>query len=221
MSFKTLNQITDDVVKRIGLVSGAAVQKYTEPQIKVGVQDAFDFLFRKRFWDHLTDWYTYTLDGVNGWITTNISDICAEYNDIQYVHNSDQSVIVKAENTDLLYVQNTQAQYWSPIKFTAGSNQPWQSRVIKFWPPTATGDVTMRIRTHPGVFSDDDIIPFPQDIIGWAAAWMVLETDGLNPGNANKSQAMFDISYQDYMQNINDQPIGHGGAPRNVSFTFR
>jgi len=141
MSYKTLSQITDDVIKRIGLVSGAAVQTYTEPQIKLAVQDAFDFMFRKRFWDHLTDWYTYTLDGVNGYIVGNLTDIAAEFNDIERIHNSDQSVIVKCENNDFLYVQNVSAQYWTPIKFTAGNNQPWQTKVIKFWPPTATGDV--------------------------------------------------------------------------------
>lgn len=221
MSFKTLNQITDDVVKRIGLVSGAAVQQYTEPQIKTGIQDAFDFLFRKRFWDHLTDWHTYALDGTSGVIVGNLSSVCAEFTDIQRIENSDQSVIVRGENTDYRHVQNTQAQYWTPIPYTAGNNQPWQTKVIKFWPITATGDVSMRIRTHPGVFSDADFVPFPQDIIGWAAAWMVLETDGLNPGNAGKAQALFDISYQDYMKTINDQPIGHGGTPRNVSFTIR
>jgi len=218
MSFKTLNGITSDVLKRIGLVSGTGVQTYTEPQVKMAVQDAFDFLFRKRFWDHLSDWYTYTLDGTTGVVTSDLTTTCAEYTDIDVVHNSDQSAIVKPSSNEHLFVTNSQAQYYTPLNY---GDARFLTKVIKFWPITATGSVTLRIRKHPGIFTDEQTIPFPQDIIGWAAAWLVLETDGLNPGNAAKAQGMFDIAYQDYVSSIGSGRIGHGGVPRNVSFTIR
>lgn len=213
MSFKQVSQLTSDVLKRIGLVSGAGVQTYTEPQVTMAIQDAFDFLFRKRFWEHLSDWHTFALDGTLGVVTTNLTSILAEANDIRDIRMTEsERLIVKPVKGEHLRVQNTEPLYYTALKY---GDANFTSKVIKFWPPTATGSVTAYIRTHPGLFGTSDVVPFPQDIIGWAAAWLVLETDGLNPGNANKARTMFDTSYQDYVQGFAEDYIGHGGVPNN------
>lgn len=222
MSYKTVAVITQDVIKRIGLVSGTGVQRYTEPQIAVSIQDAFDFLFRKRFWDHLTDWYTFTPDGSTGVVTTDLSAIAAEATDIKDVHiaGTDRRVVQPVGNEHLLVNNSNYAIYYTPIKFSP-TDALWQTKVIKLWPIDCTADVTMRIRVHPGALNDSSTVPFPQDIIGWCAAWLMLETDGMNPANANKAQAMFDISYRDYINSIADDVIGHGGVRTREYVTIR
>lgn len=223
MSYKTLTAITQDVIKRIGLVSGTGVQRYTEPQVAMTIQDAFDFLFRKRFWDHLSGWYTFTPNGSTGVVTDDLSTIAAEPTDIReiYITGTDRRVVQPVGNEHLLVNNSDYALYYTAWKYTATGGDQWKTKVIKLWPVTCTQDVTMHIRVHPGIFNDNDIVPFPQDIIGWCSAWLMLETDGINPANANKAQAMFDISYRDYINSIGDDAIGHGGVRTREYVTIR
>ncbi len=211
--YKTLTQITQGVINKIGLVSGTAVQSYTEPQIKSAVQDAFYMIFRKRFWEHLSDWYTFNLDGVSGYLTADLKNIVKSFDDIRDIYagnNNNGSRIVKAVGNELL--TNTQSAtplFYRPVQF---SSDDFESRVIKIYPVTATGPVTFFARTCPDEFSDQSKIPFQSDMMEWAAAWMMLEVDGMNPGNAAKCQSMFQVTYNDIVSSMNDDVIGHGAG---------
>lgn len=208
--YKTVTEITQNVITKIGLVAGTSVQTYTEPQIKDAIQDASDLLFRKRFWEHLSDWHTYSLDGVNGYLTTPLTDIVNSHEDAKdfFMTNSRQK-IVKPVNSEHLIATGSAALYYTPIKY---GDVNFSTRVFKFWPITATGTVTFYARTRPADYNNDSIVPFPRDMITYAAAWLILETDGLNPGNAQKMQNLFQISYNDYMSSISDDVIGHNGG---------
>lgn len=226
--YKTLPDIVQDVIGHIGLVSNTGVQLYTEPQVVTAVNDAVTFLFRKRFWDHLSDWYTYALDGTTGLFTLDIDDIVKSPEDAKdFFEAQTQRRIAQPVKQEHLLVTNASPMYYTKVKYSASATT-YAKKVFKFWPIDATGSVTFFARTHPGVFAleipeDEEypLIPFESDILSWAATWLVLESDGLNPGGAAKAQTMFDVSYRDYISAIADDVIGHGGGGRNDYFTIR
>jgi len=93
--------------------------------------------------------------------------------------------------------------------------------VIQIWPKTASSTLAVRCRTHPGDFGNNDLVPFPSDIMANGAAWMMLDSDGINPTAATKAQSMFDLTYQDYVSTMGEDVIGHGGGRTNVPVTIR
>lgn len=222
MTYRTFTQITQDVIKRIGLVAGTGVQIYTEPQVEQGINDAFDFLFRKRYWEHLSDWFTYTVDATTGMFTADIDDVVKSHDDAKFFYETDtRRKIVQPVGSEAQLVNNTSAIYYKPVRYST-TNDNYLKKLWQFLPVGSTTSVTFFARSHPGVFdAADTVVPFPQDIIGWAATWLVLETDGLNPGAANKAQAMFDISYRDMISSLADDVIGHGGVYNNEYVTIR
>lgn len=210
MQIKTVQQITQDVLSRIGLVTGSAVQVYTEPQIVNAISDAFNLLFRKRYWEHLSDWFTFNLDGVNGYLTTDLSEVVRSFEDAKDFHvTQSQQKIVKPIGKEHLIVNGSNPLYYTAVKF---GQDEFETRVFRFWPNTATGSVTFFARTHPGVFNDNSKVPMPAELITYAAAWLMLESDGMNPGNAEKMKNLFTLTYNDYLSSIGDDVIGHRGG---------
>lgn len=212
MSYKTLNELTQGIISKIGLVTGTGVQTYTEPQIKSGLQDGFAFLFRKRFWDHLSDWHTFTLDGTTGHFVEDIDTKVKSFEDIREVYfgtDMRNRVVKPVGHEHLALTNHSHLRYYTPEKY---GSEYFETKVLKFWPITATGTVTLYARTHPGTFKDSDKIPLPYDLLEWAGTWLTLETDGMNPTNSNKAQQLFQIAYNDYVAATNDDVIGHGGG---------
>lgn len=222
MAYKKAKDLLIDIEKDVGLVAGTAVQKYSEPLIYASIQTIFDMLYRKRFWDHLTDWYQYTLDGVAGVFTVDIDSICKEFNDVGEIWIEDFARrVVKPVSVEHLQVTGADCLYYTPIKFNSDPNSMFYKKVLQFWPKTATNTINIRIRTKPDNFKPEDIVPFPSDIIAMGAAWNVLDSDGINPPAAQKAQQLFDILYRDYISSLGEDVIGHGGGRVNVPLTIR
>lgn len=222
MAYKKTKDILIDVERDVGLVAGTAVQTYSEPLIYASIQTIFNMVYRKRFWDHLTDWYQFTIDGVIGLLTEDIDEVCKEFTDIAEVWIEDFArKVVKPSSVEYLQVNGSDALYYTPLKFDADPAAPFTKKVIKFWPISSTNTVNIRIRTEPGSFFPEDIVPFPADIISMGAAWNVLDSDGINPPAAQKAQQLFDILYRDYIASFAEDDIGHGGGRTHVPLTIR
>lgn len=223
MAYKKASEILIDVMRDVGLVAGTAVQTYSEPLIYAGIQTIFDLIFRKRFWDHLTDWEQLTLDGVNGLFTTDIDTSCKDFNDIEQIWIEDFARrVVKPVSVEHLQVTGADALYYTPIKFTTSlATDNFFKKVIKFWPVTATNTINIRVRTKPDNFIPTDTVPFPSDIISMGAAWKLLDSDGINPPAAQMAQQLFDLLYKDYVASLSEDVIGHGGGRVNVPLTIR
>lgn len=222
MAYKKAKALLIDVQKDIGLVAGTAVQTYSEPLIYASIQTMFDMMFRKRFWDHLTDWYQFTIDGTTGLLVDDIDTICTDFNDISQIWIEDFArPVVKPAAVEHMQVTGSDALYYTPLKFNSSPTSTFIKKVIKFWPITSVNLVNMKIRTKPDDFVPDDIVPFPSDIIAMGAAWNVLESDGINPPAAAKAQQLYDILYRDYIASMSEDVIGHGGGRVNVPLTIR
>lgn len=218
--FSNLQDLRKKVMDTVGLVSGTGVQTYSEPLIDSAINAVFDMVYRKRSWEWLTDWYTYQLSGADGLVTVDVSDDFNSFEDIIEVWDANaERRIVPPAGREHLVVTGSTAQFYTPI--------PWgkanaATRILRFYPLTATGAVTVRAKSRPPTFlADSDIIPFPADVIAHAAAWYVLDSDGINPTAASKAQTMFDIGYQDLVSNLSVDVIGQGGAYNNVPLSIR
>ena len=223
MAYKKASELLIDVQNDVGLVAGTAVQTYSEPLIYAAIQTIFDLVFRKRFWDHLTDWSQYTLDGVNGLFIDDIDTVCKGFEDIEQIWIEDFARrVVKPASVEHLQVTGADALYYTPIKFTTSvGTDAFFKKVIRFWPNTATNTINIRMRTKPDKFIPTDTVPFPSEIISMGAAWKVLDSDGINPPAAQQAQQLFDLMYRDYVASLAEDVIGHGGGRVNVPLTIR
>lgn len=222
MAYKKAKQLLNDVLKDVGLVAGTGVQTYTEPLVYASIQTMFDMMFRKRFWDHLTDWHQFTVDGVSGLFTTDIDTVCKDFTDIGSVYTENFArKVVKPVDVEHFVVTGSDALYYTPIKFDSSSTSTFVKKVIKIWPITAVNTLNIRIRTKPDDFVPDDIVPFPSDIISMAAAWNLLDSDGINPTAAQKAQQLYEVLYRDYIASFAEDDIGIGGGRSNVPLTIR
>lgn len=219
MAYSTLNVLAQDVIKNVGLVSGTSVQTYTEPQVKAQIQNISDFLFRKRVWDHLSEIYTWTLDGTTGVVTTDLTSIVKEFAHIASIHRSDDDrQVTRSFNRDHLRVEGTKGLYWRPLPY---NDSQFLSRVFKIFPITSVGSVDVKVKVQPDVYTDSDQVPFPRDLVVYGASWLLLDTDGINPTNAAKCQGMFEQTYNDIMKQEGDAPIGHGTRGYTGEFTVQ
>lgn len=222
MAYKTAEQIMLAVEKDVGLVSGTAVQSYSEPLIYQAIQVIFDMMFRKRFWDHLTDWYEYPLNGINGLLASDIDGVCKGFEDIECIWLSDFSrQVVKPYQPDYKIVTGSNALYYTPVIYNAASPDDFNKKVIRFWPNTATGSVAMRIRSKPADFVPQDLVPFPSDVISMGAAWKLLESDGINPTAAQTAQQLYEVLYSDYIANLGEDVIGFGSGNIHAPLSIR
>jgi hypothetical protein len=218
MAFRTLQQIVNNVITELGLVAGSAVQLYTEPQCVLAVNRMFDYLMDKQQWDHLWTWERYALDGVTGTVVGGMETI-RDAGDIGQIRSlTGHRDITRSIGTQHLDAQGTDAVYYSVLAW----NHPQAAGLVQFWPPTATGVVDVYALHRPETFvGGTDVVPFNPLVIELAAAWYVLQGDGLNAANAEKVKIMFDLAYQNYASKLNAFEIGHGVGYQNGQFSVR
>jgi len=219
MPFKTARIITQDVIKLIGLVSGTGVQTYTEPQVYAALQFQFDVLFIKRYWEWLTDWHSEPLSGVNGLLTNSIAAFCTDFNDIReiYITDTDRRVVRPVDREHLRLTTGSWPKYYVPLLW---DDIQAPTRMVKFYPPSATGSVDIKCRTKPANFVPDSTVPFPDVVMTSAVSWHLLDNDGMNPTAASKAQTLYESCYSDLIANMGDDDIGQGSGI-NAPITIR
>jgi hypothetical protein len=219
MAFKTMGDITQSVLNLVGLVSGSGVQLYTEPQVRTAIQLQFDSLYIKRFWEWMTDWHTVTLSGTGGLVTGSMATFLGEYQDIDSIYvSATERRVVPPRDREHMRVSGSNPLYYTPLMWD-GSDVT--AKVIKFWPPEAVGSVDIRCRTKPGSFVPASVVPFPSVVMEPAAAWHLLDNDGINPTAAQKAQLLYETAYRDVIANASNDVIGFGGARTHVPVTIR
>ena len=213
MSYPTLKEIYDDAIIMMGQVSGSSVQTYTEPLAVIGVNRVFESLYFKYPWPHLWSWQQATLDGVSGKIAGSLTGV-DNYSDVTLVRTSDREVEIPfSDGTKHLSVSGSQVLYRTVLPW----NDPdFNSKMYKFWPPTATGSLDFFCGHRPAAFeASDDVVPMEKSLMVNGLTWWMLADDGMNPASAEKAQVMFDTTYQDIIARIGAKKIGYGPSGRN------
>lgn len=170
---KTFQEIINDVEKELSLVSGSAVQTYAEDEIGYHVQQTFNTLFKKRFWNDYSSWQTFTLDGTVGIPDADVDDVLASFNDIFVMFRGGTNIKIPRAPvmTNPSLLTGTTARYCSPYPTNP-------LRVFRVWPAASVGTVMAYVRTHPGEFEDDDEIIFDNDLLTLTAAVNMVSSDG-------------------------------------------
>ena len=209
MAYPTRTQLVAEIITYMGLTAGSSVQLYDEPKVEQGIQQTFDWLFDKKCWDHLSNWYTWTLDGTTGIVTTDLTAIVRSWEHIQemYVGDTDRAIVLP-QSREHLRVTGSYPIYYKPL---VSSHANFLDGVFACYPIDATGDIDVYTKVKPADFDNDSLIPFPKNIMTFGTAWRLLASDGVNQDAADTAQRMFDEVFNEYTANIEGRPKGHGG----------
>jgi hypothetical protein len=191
----TFGDIVTKVLQRLALVEGLDAQIYAEPRIQLAVQHKFDMIFRE-YWlpEYTTYQEPYTLDGVTGQITGDLTGKLNDWRDLHSVfwENSPKPLPIAPMN-----VRDVDIQY--PSLRPQGRNKARWFRVL---PVNTQGVVYVTYRTKPADFEkDSDEIFIDTQLLMLGTCWDVLEDDGTNPGASDK----FRVLFQDALSQFNRQ----------------
>lgn len=220
MRTKTFNEIVQAVIRKLSLVPGSSTQIYAEDIITTFVQDAFDELFAKAWWDAYMERVTATLDGTSGLVTTTLTDI-ENYSDIRYVYRADSDIALPRLPTE----------NFNPIyRLSAGSTPKYiepnyadTDKHFIVWPKTATGDVDILYRKRPAdfVLSSSDDITFDSLLLEDYATYMYLEDDGTNPGATEKYKIKAENRLSQLMDNESSDVIQLDPSEGNIPYDWQ
>jgi hypothetical protein len=218
----TLTELITRVEDRLSMVSGQGTQIYAEDRIAEMIQHKFDVLFTEEFWPQFCRWAQYTLDGTLGVITTDLTSLVKDVEDIQAIfHNTNSSPIPKLNPSTVNPFGLSGAR---PLHYEGLSTSftNYASRVFHIWPHTATGILTMRYRTKPDTFVATDEIYFDDQALILGAVFDYLEDDGTNSNATQKFQAMFEARVMQLKDSLNSGPLSldpAAGLPATFAFT--
>lgn len=201
--FDTIVQRT---IKLIRQVAGSSVQTYSQPLIEDMVNQAFDFVNAKRFWDQYTRWsLTNALNGTTGIIVNSLKEAADEiitWADIEAVlpdEGSDKKLPHLPKHVNPARLTGTRAMY---IEGLPASHPDFATHVIQFWPKASTGNFSIRHRYRPKpIFIDDDEIHFDELMMVYAATYLYLKDDGAVPDMVDEYKTLFDIRFRDITMN--------------------
>lgn len=201
-NYKTLSELTQDVIKSLSMYAGTAVQVYAEDRIAAMIIRIFNRLFEDRFWDEHTFWYKYTLTGEDGVVGSNVDDDIAKFTDIQYISTDDNPRYTLKQlhgSTNPYKVEGTIPTYFIPTQI--------EHKIFAVVPFAATGDVYVRARHRPSKIIATTVIPFDPDILVYGACYEYCADDG----NSNQETQKFLTLYQQRLQQLinldNQNPI--------------
>ena len=201
MAWKTLREITQDVITSLSQAGGVASQRYAEPKIQLLVNQCFGMLMDRQWWPQLMEWFlSCPLDGTTGLVTTDISAI-KRYEDVRAVFRdgSDQPIPRL------------------PLEINPGNIPPGvltfidasatEDKVFRVFSPTATGNLSIHARLKPDTFLPNSTVKFDDLALVYGAAWAYAEDDGTNPGAAQKFQILFENRVGVLEAMLNDKPV--------------
>ena len=217
MSGITLTNLTQAVIEEIGEVSGTSVQTYSEDRIERKVKQAFRFVLKKFWWPEYMKWYSATIDGSTGVINANLIDKTEaeiRFEDIRVI-------LPEKATTPLALLPNTiipteitgnNAKYFESLH---NSHVNFEDRIIQFWPKAVSTVVNIHAMEVPNPIIGETKLYLDEDLLTHGAAWLILETEALNPDAANTAQVMFDNRFKDIMKRFTDHPIA---KRQNIDF---
>ena len=202
MTFKTRAQLIASIYSELALVAGSGVQTYTEPQVEESIQNSFDHLFSKRFWNHLTTTTFHTLDGAAG-VTTDAIIGIENVADIKWIREAPFET-----RNDIPYIEdgifNTDWLCYTTIGYTEAQ---YETKRLKFNPTTSTASIAIRARRKPVNFESETIVPMDYLMIKHLTTANLLSTDGMNPSAEAKQMALFEDRYATFVSNEGDKPF--------------
>lgn len=182
-------ELIQQVIRRIGQVTGTSVQVYAEDLIGDMIQHKFDVMFEEVWWSQFLHWFTATLDGTTGVVTVDVStlnDPLVRFEDIHSIfpENSDRPLPRFPDFVNPDNVTGTTPRYIEAV-----SNA---QKIFRILPITADKPINIHYRSLPERLVLGKIVPFDSQALVLGSAYDYLEDDGTNPGATEKMSNMFE-----------------------------
>lgn len=212
----TIREVVDDALSVVGEISGAGVEAFSDDILFNNCVRGFDLLFKKYPWDQYTDWFSLTLDGVTGKITTTPFANVRDPEDIISVRR-DKSIAplpVLGQRQNPFNLTGTTSLFWKTLPAT---DADYKTKKFKVYPATATGIVNVQARIYPkatGVtWNWDDEMEFDKIMLVAATAYQALMSDETNNGAAETQRSMMEARFTDIKALLADHPISSSSQP--------
>jgi len=212
----TIRQVVDDALTVVGEVAGAGVQAFSEDILFNNCIRGFDLLFKKYPWDQYTDWFSLTLDGVTGKITTTPFANVRDPEDIISVRmdKSINPLPVLGQRQNPFNITGTTPRFWKTLVAT---DADYETKRFKIYPVTATGTINVQARIYPkatGVDWDwEDVMYLDKLMLVAATAYQALTSDETNPQAAEAQRLMMEARFSDIKALLADHPISSSSQP--------
>jgi hypothetical protein len=210
----TIRQIIDAALTVVGEVTGPGVQTYEEPRMLDDAVRAFNMMFKKYTWEQYLKWFTVTLDGVTGQITTNAFTQVLDFEDFIGVHRAGEDgrlpIAPKRVNPFSLSVGGTQVLYWTSLN---ALDPNYEGRKLQFYPLASIGNVDVLARVYPagtgteGALTFEDTLYLDKDMLVYATAFMTLSGDDLNVGAADVVRNLMEMKFRDITAQLANHPL--------------
>ena len=198
----TLAQLIVKVQDRLSMVAGTGVQIYAEDVIGDMIQHKFDVLFDEAWWPQFLTFQQFTLDGTNGQVTTDVTNLIKRFDDIRIIYRTGGNTpvtLLSPGSTNPFELAGT-----TPIHY---ESDPAVDKVFHVWPKASTGSIVMQYRTKPDIFTSEDTINFDDQALILGSVYDFAEDDGTNPNATQKFQLLFEARVKQLKNNLSNAPI--------------
>ena len=192
---------------------GISVQQYTEDVLAAILQRQFNIFFDHYWWPTYYTVSPFTLDGLTGAVTADLTDRIKRFDDIRYVwHESDitpLAVLPPALNPRSIGPGTAFRKYYAPYP---------DSTLFRVVPPTLTGEVNIGYRMKPDPFKPNDEVKLDDDLLTNATCFNYLADDEDAPNAIKKFQEATAKREAQLREVMNRGPVPIG-APQASPFT--
>jgi hypothetical protein len=192
----TFGQLISRCLIRLRQQGGLDVNIYSQPVIAEMLQHKFDTLFDRRFWRRHTTTSTWTLDGTTGQVTADISAQIKEFNDIKGIWPTDY------RNPLPILDESVNPDFINMLVFGSSADP---TKVFKLYPESTTGNVRVKYRTRPDPFTENDTVPFDDQILIVGTCFDFLSDEAADATNVRKFLQM----YQDRLDRLEKLEDNH------------
>lgn len=196
MQYDTLQNLTQQTIRKLSLYSGVDVQIYAEDRIADMIVDAYNELIEERFWTDCMQWNEFNLSGSLGIVNENVSTYIKDFNDIECIFSeyNKRQQLRKAHNTTIPQIIDGNV----PQLYTKSANP---NKIFAVIPYNATGKLYVRSRSKVTTFYPQDIVPFDKLALIYKVCWQYTVDDGSNPAEQQKFKQLFDNRMQELRAN--------------------
>lgn len=187
MQYDTLQNLTQQTIKKLSLYSGVDVQIYAEDRIADMIIDAYNELIEERFWTDCMQWNEFNLSGSLGIVNENVSTYIKDFNDIECIFSeyNKRHQLRKAHNTTIPQTIDGNV----PQLYTKSANP---NKIFAVIPYNATGKLYVRSRNKITTFYPQDFVPFDKLALIYKVCWQYTVDDGSNPAEQQKFLKLFE-----------------------------
>jgi hypothetical protein len=207
----TIRRIVDDATQLIGEVAGVGVQQYDDDVLMNHAIRGFNLLFKKEHWANYREWFTVTLDGVTGKITTDAFEQVIDFDDFIAIHVAGEKLPLPtlSKNINPNTITGTRARCYTSLSVR---DSDYVGRKLQIYPLASTGSLNVHARVYPIAppatnWDWEDVMYLDKDMLVYATAFMALIGNSLNPDAANVCKELMEMKFSTVTAGLSSQPI--------------